>query len=831
MSSVFGGLQGFSIARKLPLSYVLVALFVSVGLSVAIYLAASQVVTALATERLHATAKQRAEILSSYFDEVEKDLILTAGSEWTTLALRDLKFGWTRVSGDKTETLQQTFIENNPYSNEERGSFDGEDNSDFFSHTHFRVNPVLRQQARMRGYSDIYIVDAEGSILYSLAKQSDFATKLESGESANGHSIFAAVFHQAVDRGEMGGAAVSPVKVYAPAGDQPSLFFAAPVADEAGVIVGVLAFRIPSSKISALLSARDGLGETGEAFLVNENYQLLSDSAFSAGDDTLVTRFENPAIDAAIAGQEVEGRSTDYRNRSMFAVALPLKVHGNDWAVVTVIDEAEVFSPLAGLRDTMMLIAGIMLIVTAAIGYGFALTITKPLGRLAQVMGALSSGNLDADVPAAERKDEIGGMAKAVKVFRENAVKVRSMSAAEAETLAERQRERAQMMRALQSGFGEVVDAAVAGDLSKRVEAQFDDAELAELAQAVNSLVANVEVGLTSTGNILGALANADLTKRVEGEFQGAFDKLKRDTNAVADKLAGVVGQLRQSSNALKTALHELSDSSNELSERSGKQAATVEETAAAMEQISGTVQHNAKQAALASNQSSEITELAQQGGQVMTEADQAMSRITASSNEIAKVNGLIDDIAFQTNLLALNASVEAARAGDAGEGFAVVAVEVRRLSQSTAEASSNVKRLVEQSAEDVKNGTRLVSHAAETLKKILDAVRSNSELMKAISDNSQQQAAAVEQINTAIRQIDQMIQQNVTMVEQTGAILERSQGRMGELDQMVDVFKIPATSPGARSQTPATPPREEAGIYAFGKKLGNVTRSYLGGL
>ncbi len=210
-----------------------------------------------------------------------------------------------------------------------------------------------------------------------------------------------------------------------------------------------------------------------------------------------------------------------------------------------------------------------------------------------------------------------------------------------------------------------------------------------------------------------------------------------------------------------------------------------------------------------------------------MHQATEAMERITNSSNKISSIIGMIDDIAFQTNLLALNASVEAARAGDAGKGFAVVAVEVRRLAQSAASASSEVKALIEQSSVEVKGGSRLVAEAAAKLEAMLVAARSSNELMNSISRASQEQASAIEEVNAAVRQMDEMTQHNAALVEETNAAIEQTEAQASELDRIVDVFQtgdnVAATAP---QQSQAAAPAK--GIKALQEKVKAAAKSYL---
>ncbi len=362
---------------------------------------------------------------------------------------------------------------------------------------------------------------------------------------------------------------------------------------------------------------------------------------------------------------------------------------------------------------------------------------------------------------------------------------------------------RASLMQALQSGFGEVVDAAVSGDFSRRVDATFPDEDLNRLAQSINVLLSTVEQGIAETGVVLTALAERDLTHRMEGDYRGAFAKLKADTNGVVDALFDLVNRLRVTSGSLKSATGEILSGANDLSQRTTKQAATIEETAASVELLTGVVSKNASLAATASQKAREVSASATEGGAVMDEANAAMAAIETSSAKISNIIGLIDDIAFQTNLLALNASVEAARAGDAGKGFAVVAVEVRRLAQSAASASADVKLLIEASASEVKNGSRLVGQAAEKLLTILGGAQESSGLIDAIARANQEQSLSLSEVAVAVKQMDEMTQHNAALVEETNAAIEQTEAQANELDGMVEVFKVggPVTVHAPRSR------------------------------
>lgn len=450
--------------------------------------------------------------------------------------------------------------------------------------------------------------------------------------------------------------------------------------------------------------------------------------------------------------------------------------------------------------------------------------LSSAIGNMSASMRRLADGDLDVELTGAEQRNELGLMAQALEVFQNNGKAMRSM---DAEKEAERVREAAEQQRRadMQAEMARVVAAAAEGDFTARIEQVYDDEELDTIVASLNGLMRSVDDGLAETGTVMAAMAQADMTHRVNGEYKGAFARLRDDTNTMADKFADILGQLRETSRALKMATGEILSGANDLSERTTRQAATIEETTAAMEQLSATVLDNAQKAEGAAEKTGIAARMAEQGGEAMQQATKAMERITTSSSKISNIIGMIDDIAFQTNLLALNASVEAARAGEAGKGFAVVAVEVRRLAQSAAEASSEVKALIEQSANEVSDGSGLVSAAAGKLEEMLQAVQENSHLMQGISSASREQSSSIGEVGAAVRQMDEMTQHNAALVEEINAAIEQTESQASDLDRIVDIFKIDGAQ---KTSQPAPVSVPESGVRKLQEKVTRVAKTYL---
>jgi methyl-accepting chemotaxis protein len=786
-------LPTLKISQRLPLAVVGSAIVVGAGIGVTSYLLAANALESQARQNLATLAFERANELSLYLQSIQSDLVHTAKLGYVQDAAAGFVNGWAEMSkaGGPATILKAQYAAGDVA---KRITMDdavgapaaGVAASYAFAHVHY--NPAFRAQITDAGYSDLYVIDAKGDVVYSTTKHDDFASTL-SGSDTSG---LAQAYRGAVQAGKSGAIAFADMAAYAPLGGAPEIFFATPIFDALGVKLGVLAIALDAKRVTDVVSYRQGLGTTGDAIVIGPDGLARSDSPFTGDNDVLQPTVFDDMIKAAVAGVPGDTSIGDFRGSPVVVSAAPADVTDTvSWGVAAVMNQSEIFAPAHTLVGSIAGIGGALLAAVALLGWLFARSITRPLGRLTTAMEALADGDLDREVKGAERADELGAMARALDVFRDSARQVAAMSEDERAAVQQRGQERAEMMQALQRSFGQVVDAAGHGDFSRRVKAEFPDAELNSLAHSVNNLVETVERGLGETGQVLAALAHTDLTQRMTGDYEGAFGQLRDDTNGVCDTLSDIVQGLRETSRTLKTATSELLAGANDLSDRTSKQSSTIAETSAAMEQLASTVRDNAHRAESASEKARALSQTAGEGGVVMSNANAAMERIIASSGKISNIIGLIDDIAFQTNLLALNASVEAARAGEAGKGFAVVAVEVRRLAQSAAQASSEVKVLIEQSGAEVTTGSKLVAEAAGKLVVMLDAAKESSTLIEGIATASREQASGIEEVGRAVRTLDEMTQHNASLVEETNAAIEQSEAQAAELDRIVDGFVL----------------------------------------
>ena len=414
----------------------------------------------------------------------------------------------------------------------------------------------------------------------------------------------------------------------------------------------------------------------------------------------------------------------------------------------------------------------------------------KASALLTGEMRRLAAGDFAVAIPYLERRNEIGQMAKAVGVFKDNGIRVQALGAEEQHFN--------EKCHDLRTAVGQIVSAAVEGDFSIRMNRDFEFADLNAFAASMNELVESIDAGLAETRRVMGRLAEGDLTDGMRGSFTGAFAELQHNVNTTVDTLRSIVTEVRQSIDQINSGSGELRHASDDLARRTEQQAAALEETSSALEEITVSVRQATDRAREATRKVDEARRSTEASSVVVSDAIAAMERIEQASGQIGQIINVIDEIAFQTNLLALNAGVEAARAGEAGKGFAVVAQEVRELAQRSAGAAKDIRALITKSGNEVASGVKLVTATGDALAQIRGHVDSINGEVHEIAATSNQQSGRLQEINSAVGQMDQVTQRNAAMVEETTASTNRLADDALQLSRLIDRFTLSSDTPPA---------------------------------
>jgi methyl-accepting chemotaxis protein len=337
------------------------------------------------------------------------------------------------------------------------------------------------------------------------------------------------------------------------------------------------------------------------------------------------------------------------------------------------------------------------------------------------------------------------------------------------------------------------------GDVGQRVEVERND-ELGDMAVAFQSMVAYLQE-IASAADFL---AQGDLTVNVaprseKDRLGNAFCQMVTNLNSIISQTNTVVEQVMPSVEQIQAISQSLASSAEE-------QSAAAEEVASSLEETDAQVKSNAESANVANQLVSQATNVAGTGQVKMQAMTKAMDAIAASSQEIAKIIKVIDEIAFQTNLLALNAAVEAARAGQYGRGFAVVAQEVRNLAERSARAARETAELIEDTGRRVEEGVGIADETAEALNEIMQSVTKVKDLVGEIAAASEEQARGVTQVSSAMMQVNEGAQSASQQSEELASTADELSQLAERLHAEAARFKLREDLAGLRDLSGLSP-------------------------
>lgn len=481
------------ISQKLPLLITgLAVLSAAITGFIIINKAQNELILA-AENKLVALQVSRANALGNYLGSIEEDLSSLSRNDYVRQALSDFMNGWNALKsqGNPEAILQDLYINNNPHPTGSKDELDHADDGSLYSQIHSKYHPWFRHFLRQRDYYDIFLFAPNGDLVYTVFKELDYATNLNTGEWKD--TDLGNAFRAARNNPELNKQHFFDFKPYAPSHGAAASFISQAVLNDDGSLAGVLVFQMPIGRINAVMQVAAGMGESGETYIVGEDNLMRSDSRFSEESTILKTRATGKTVDRGLAGEEGVEIVEDYRGINVFSAFGPFDFNGTRWVILAEIDAAEVMAPINNMKFIAALFVLGCVAVIVLIALYASRAISRPITQMSDAMDELAKGNFDLDIPGVERADEIGTMAASVQVFKENGIEAKRLQ--EQQVMRERQaeEEKRRVMQEMADKFdvqvgGTIKNLAVAAEKLQEASASMDST--AQQTQEASSTVA-----------------------------------------------------------------------------------------------------------------------------------------------------------------------------------------------------------------------------------------------------------------------------------------------------------------------------------------------------
>ena len=547
-----------------------------------------------------------------------------------------------------TIALQYHYIQANQNALGEKHKLDRASDSSEYSQIHAKYHPAIRSFLEKFGYYDIFLVDAKsGDIVYSVFKELDYTTSLIDGPYAK--TNFAEAFRKALELKQPGQFAFVDFKQYLPSYSAPASFIAAPIFD-AGQMTGVLMFQMPLDRITKVMSERAGLGETGETYLIGPDKLMRSDSYLDPKHHSVVASFRHPEkgkVETSAANDSLSGKKgaeiiTDYNGNPVLSAFTPVDILGVKWALLAEIDKEEAFAAEAVMAKLMLIIGLIGAAVVAAVGFFIARSFANPIVEMTGAMQTLADGNLEAEIPAQERSDEIGEMAATVQVFKDNAIEVKRLEAEQKENEVRAAQEKKALMEKMASDFessvGGIVEtvAAAATEMQASAESMSATAEDTKgktmaVASASEEAASNVQTVATAAEELSSSIT--EISRQVTQSSEIA-NRAVTGARATDEGIRGLVDTTNRIGEVVSM-ITEIADQTNLLALNATIEAARAGEAGKGFAVVASEVKDLAAQTSKATEQiASQITEIQDSTGNAVG----AIEEITKTIDEMDKI-------------------------------------------------------------------------------------------------------------------------------------------------------------------------------------------------
>ncbi|MBL1241992.1 MAG: HAMP domain-containing protein [OCS116 cluster bacterium] len=407
------------IAFKLPATIILAATITALSVGFFGYYEISTTISTAVDNKVTIVLAAQKTRLSDYLLEIENDLHQKAISTEVSQALNDFNQAWGDLKTNQQTILQKAYITDNPNALGEKEKLDFAPQQNGYNQVHKKYHPRLRDFLYARGYYDIFLFNLQGDLIYTVFKELDYATNLSDGKYTD--TGLGTVFKAALTL-TAGEQIFDDFKPYSPSHGAAAAFIAQPVFNAGGQRIGVIAYQMPIDNMNNIMKSNGQLGLTGETFIIGSDGLMRSDSELHDEFKILATKIEAPIL-AQATGQKITiSHNEIYNDEASIMAVSNVKFQGATWTLIAVQELDEIFAPLVKVRNTMLIVVLSVLALVGFIGFLVSRSLTKPISNLTKTMSLIADGALKTEVKGANRTDEIGDMANAVLVFKQNAV-------------------------------------------------------------------------------------------------------------------------------------------------------------------------------------------------------------------------------------------------------------------------------------------------------------------------------------------------------------------------------------------------------------------------